>query len=107
MTVASCEIESTIKTTGFSELYGRKTRPLYVVCSPIRGVGKTLVSRLLTEMHFIDEEPVTAFDLADEGPQMVDFLPGSNIRRAVVLATQKCRYRNAERRLARQDSRDG
>jgi hypothetical protein len=77
MTVASCEIESTIKTTGFSELYGRKTRPLYVVCSPIRGVGKTLVSRLLTEMHFIDEEPVTAFDLADEGPQMVDFLPGS------------------------------
>src|SRR5882724_3717646 len=28
-------------------------------------------------MHFIDEEPVTAFDLADEGPQMVDFLPGS------------------------------
>ena len=77
MTVASCEIQSTFKSTGFSELYGRRTRPLYVVCSPIRGVGKTLVSRLLTEMHFIDEEPVAAFDLADEGPQMVDFLPGS------------------------------
>src|SRR3954470_22120506 len=77
MTVASFDIQSAIKSTGFSELYGRKTRPLYIVCSPLRGVGKTLVSRFLTEMHFIDGGPVTAFDLADEGPQMVDFLPES------------------------------
>ena len=52
-----------------------RTTPLYVVCSPCRGVGKTLVSRLLTEFHAIDDRPVTAFDLADEGPQLADFLP--------------------------------
>jgi hypothetical protein len=46
-----------------------KTTPLYVVCSPCRGVGKTLVSRLL------DRRPVAAYDLADEGPQLADFLP--------------------------------
>jgi hypothetical protein len=53
---------------------GRIT-PLYVVCSPCRGVGKTLVSRLLTEFHVIDDRPVAAFDLADEGPQLADYLP--------------------------------
>jgi hypothetical protein len=50
--------------------------PLYVVCSPSRCVGKTLVSRLLTEFHVLDERPVAAFDLADEGPQLTDYLPG-------------------------------
>jgi hypothetical protein len=39
-------------------------------------VGKTLISRLLAEVLFIDEKQVSAFDLADEGPQMADFLPG-------------------------------
>jgi hypothetical protein len=34
-----------------------------------------LVSRLLTEFHVIDDRPVTAFDLADEGPQLADYLP--------------------------------
>jgi hypothetical protein len=77
MSVSPYEGSAKINPPGFSELYGRRTRPLYVVCSPIRRVGKTLVSRLITEMHFIDEEAVTAFDLADEGPQMVDFLPGT------------------------------
>ena len=52
-----------------------RTTPLYVVCSPCRGVGKTLVSRLLIEFHAIDDRPVAAFDLADEGPQLADFLP--------------------------------
>lgn len=52
-----------------------RTTPLYVVCSPCRGVGKTLVSRLLTEFHVIDDRPVAAFDLADEGPQLADYLP--------------------------------
>jgi len=51
-----------------------QTAPLYVVCSPCRRVGKTLVSRLLTE--FYDDRPVAAFDLADEGPQLADYLPG-------------------------------
>jgi hypothetical protein len=49
--------------------------PLYVVCSPSRCVGKTLISRLLTEFHVLDEQPVAAFDLADEGPQLTDYLP--------------------------------
>jgi hypothetical protein len=51
------------------------TTPLYVVCSPSRCVGKTLVSRLLTEFYALIDRPVAAFDLADEGPQLADFLP--------------------------------
>jgi hypothetical protein len=49
--------------------------PLYIVCSPCRGVGKTLLARLLTELSALDDRPVQAFDLADEGPQLADFLP--------------------------------
>jgi hypothetical protein len=52
-----------------------KTTPLYVVCSPCRGVGKTLVSRLLTEFYVLHGRPVAAYDLADEGPQLADYLP--------------------------------
>jgi hypothetical protein len=51
-----------------------KTTPLYVVCSPCRHVGKTLVSRLLTEFYVVNDRPVAAFDLADEGPQLADYL---------------------------------
>jgi len=51
------------------------TTPLYVICSPQRCVGKTLLARLLAEFHLIDGRPVTAFDLADEGPQLADYLP--------------------------------
>ena len=49
--------------------------PLYIVCSPFRGVGKTLIARLLAEFHQIEDRPVAAFDLADEGPQLADYLP--------------------------------
>jgi hypothetical protein len=52
-----------------------KTTPLYVVCSPSRCVGTTLVSRLLTEFYVVNKRPVAAFDLADEGPQLADYLP--------------------------------
>jgi hypothetical protein len=52
-----------------------KTTPLYIVCSPCRCVGKTLISRLLTEFYVLNDRPVAAFDLADEGPQLVDYLP--------------------------------
>ena len=52
-----------------------QTDPLYVVCSPCRRVGKTLVSRLLTEFYIVNNRPVAAFDLADEGPQLADYLP--------------------------------
>src|SRR5262245_20727325 len=52
-----------------------KFTPLYVVCSPCRCVGKTLISRLLTEFYVVRDRPVAAFDLADEGPQLADYLP--------------------------------
>jgi len=52
-----------------------KTTPLYIVCSPCRCVGKTLISRLLIEFYVVKDRPVAAFDLADEGPQLADYLP--------------------------------
>lgn len=48
--------------------------PLYIVCSPSRGVGKTLMARLLNDYHVADGRPVAAFDLADEGPRLTDFV---------------------------------
>jgi len=48
---------------------------LYVVCSPCRRVGKTLLARLITDFYLSHEWPVAAFDLADEGPQLIDYLP--------------------------------
>jgi hypothetical protein len=48
--------------------------PIYVVCSPNRQVGKTMLARLLTEHYRADARPVAAFDLADEGPGLADFL---------------------------------
>ena len=56
----------------------RKTTPLYIVCSPQRTVGKTLLARLLSEFYLMDGRPVAAFDLADEEPQLADFLPRSS-----------------------------
>ncbi len=50
--------------------------PLYIVCSPSRRVGKTLVARFITEYYLADGRPVVAYDLADETPQLADFLPG-------------------------------
>jgi hypothetical protein len=52
-----------------------KTTPLYVVCSPRRRGGKTLVSRLLTEFYVLGDRRVAALDLCDEGPQLADYLP--------------------------------
>jgi hypothetical protein len=49
--------------------------PIYVVCSPSRQVGKTLLARLLIEHHLADGRPVAAYDLADEGPRLSDYLP--------------------------------
>jgi hypothetical protein len=51
------------------------TTPLYIVCSPGRCVGKTLVARLLTEFCVLNSREVVAFYLADEGPQLADYLP--------------------------------
>jgi hypothetical protein len=49
--------------------------PIYIVCSPTRGVGKTLVARFLTEHYLADGRPVAAYDLDDETPQLTDYLP--------------------------------
>ncbi len=49
--------------------------PVYIVCSPNRQVGKTTLARLLAEHYLMDARPIAAFDLADEGPGLVDFLP--------------------------------
>jgi hypothetical protein len=49
--------------------------PIYVVCSPSRQVGKTLVARFLTEYHVARGRTVAAYDLSDESPQLTDYLP--------------------------------
>jgi hypothetical protein len=49
--------------------------PLHIVCSPSRRVGKTMVARLLTEYFVADGRRVAAYDLADERPQLTDFVP--------------------------------
>src|SRR3974377_972283 len=52
----------------------RTVAPIYVVCSPNRQVGKTMLARLLAEHHAADARPFAAFDLSDEGPGLGDFL---------------------------------
>ena len=49
--------------------------PIYIVCSPSRQVGKTLLARLLAEHYLAEGRPLAAVDLADEGPRLSDFLP--------------------------------
>jgi hypothetical protein len=53
--------------------------PIYIVCSPSRRVGKTLLARLLNDYYLADERPVTAFDLSDESPRLTDFVAGAEI----------------------------
>ena len=48
--------------------------PIYVVCSPSRRVGKTLLARLLHDHYAANGRSVAAFDLADESPRLTDFL---------------------------------
>jgi hypothetical protein len=48
--------------------------PIYVVCSPNRQVGKTMLARMLAEHHAADARPFAAFDLSDEAPGLADFL---------------------------------
>jgi len=50
--------------------------PIYVVCSPNRQVGKTMVARLLAEHYAADGRPFAAFDVSDEAPGLADFLTG-------------------------------
>lgn len=48
--------------------------PIYIVCSPRRSVGKTLLARLLHAHHLVNGRPVAAFDLDDESPRLADFI---------------------------------
>ena len=49
--------------------------PVYIVCSPRPRVGKTLVSRLLTEYLALENRYATAFDVNLNDPSLLDFLP--------------------------------
>src|SRR5262249_19142469 len=60
-----------------------KTTPLYIVCSPSRCIGKTLVSRLLTEFFALNDRRVTAFDFADGGPPLIDYLTQFTTRASI------------------------
>jgi hypothetical protein len=49
--------------------------PVYIVCSPRPGVGKTLVARLLTEFLLLRHGSVTAYDINLREPSLLDYLP--------------------------------
>jgi hypothetical protein len=49
--------------------------PVYIVCSPRPHVGKTLVSRLLTEYLDLENRYTTAFDINLNEPSLLDYLP--------------------------------
>jgi len=48
--------------------------PIYIVCSPNRQVGKTMLARLLAEHYMADSRVFAAYDLSDEAPGLADFL---------------------------------
>jgi hypothetical protein len=75
MSLLAFERSATVPPDFRRELENHNTVPLYVVCSPRRGIGKTLLARLLCEFFSGDRRTVTAIDMADEGPQLTDFLP--------------------------------
>lgn len=49
--------------------------PVYIVCSPRPRVGKTLLSRLLTEYLALQNRYTTAFDINLNEPSLLDYLP--------------------------------
>lgn len=49
--------------------------PVYIVCSPRPGVGKTLIARLLTEFLLLQKGAVAAFDINLREPALIDYLP--------------------------------
>jgi hypothetical protein len=56
------------------QAYRSAAAPIYVICSPNRQVGKTMLARLLAEHHAADARPFEAYDLSDEAPGLADFL---------------------------------
>jgi len=49
--------------------------PVFIVCSPRAGVGKTLVARLLIEYFKTERQPVVGFDANPDNFAMADQLP--------------------------------
>jgi hypothetical protein len=54
--------------------------PLYIVCSPRPGVGKTLLARLLVDFFLLEGRSVAAFDFTAEEPSLLQYLPGFTTR---------------------------
>jgi len=50
--------------------------PVFIVCSPLERVGKTLLARLLAEFFIGGGYEVECFDLNAEEPSLLDYLPG-------------------------------
>lgn len=49
--------------------------PVYIVCSPRPDVGKTLLSRVLSEFLLLQNGNMLAFDINLREPSLLDFLP--------------------------------
>ncbi len=49
--------------------------PVYIICSPTPQVGKTLVSRLLSEFLLLKNGSALSFDVNLREPSLVDYLP--------------------------------
>jgi len=49
--------------------------PVFIVCSPLQGVGKTLIARLLAEFFISEGRYAACFDLNADQPALVDYLP--------------------------------
>jgi hypothetical protein len=55
------------------------TTTVYVVCSPLDRVGKTLIARLLSEFLMTENRYLDAFDLGSNRPSLADYLPDCTI----------------------------
>ncbi|MBO4228430.1 MULTISPECIES: hypothetical protein [Bradyrhizobium] len=49
--------------------------PVYIICSPTPQVGRTLVSRLLSEFLLLKNGSALSFDINLKEPSLVDYLP--------------------------------
>ena len=49
--------------------------PVFIVCSPLPRVGKTLIAQLLVEFFAVDGRPVAAFDVNPDGYALAAQLP--------------------------------
>ena len=49
--------------------------PVFIICSPLERVGKTLLARLLAEFFIGGRREVECFDLDDGQEALIDFLP--------------------------------